>query len=238
MMTTTMTTTTKWMMNVLASWMNLPAATPVRIIAIDGNIGVGKSTLMDQLEEQYRDCDDVVILREPVHRWTDVAGENLLQLFYTDPSKYAFLFQLYIFRTTLDELQRILANPNVRIVFCERSLESSRHVFAQMLRDAGHMTAMEFAIYESMFTNEVTTRCYATEHVYLDASVDVCHARIQQRARDGEEAISMDYLSRCATYYTTWFTSKRVSHRNTTRVICTNALSMDQVLEQFQQIVS
>ena len=221
----------------VSEWANLPtAATPCRIIAVEGNIGAGKTTLMDRLEERYLDCPDVVVLREPVHLWTripEAGNENLLQLFYTDPTRYAFLFQLHIFRTSLNELQRVLADPEVRIVFCERSLETSRRVFAQMLRDAGHMTAMEFAVYESMFTDEVVSKYYPTEMVYMDASVDVCHDRVQQRARTGEESISKEYLTNCLTYYTTWLRHVMVEETDARHVhiIRTDDLSVDQVLD-------
>ena len=249
-----MATTIRSMLDLICKWSNLPELTftcqnRCRIIAIDGNIGAGKTTLMDRLEEQYQDCDDVVVLREPVHLWTNLLtegnqgqgqgidkNENLLQLFYTDPTKYAFLFQLHIFRTSLNEMQRVLSDPNIRIVFCERSLESSRRVFAQMLRDAGNMTAIEFVLYESMFTDEIVSKYYPTEIVYLDASVDVCHDRICTRARTGEEAIPKDYLSKCAAYYTTWLSSVIMGHRNV-NTIHTDDLSMDQVLEQFQEYV-
>ena len=281
-----MATTIRSVLDLICKWSNLPELTftcqnRCRIIAIDGNIGAGKTTLMDRLEEQYQDCDDVVVLREPVHLWTNLLtegdqgqgqgqgqgndkNENLLQLFYTDPTKYAFLFQLHIFRTSLNEMQRVLSDPNIRIVFCERSLESSRRVFAQMLRDAGNMTAIEFVLYESMFTDEIVSKYYPTEIVYLDASVDVCHDRICTRARTGEEAIPKDYLSKCAAYYTTWFTS--IGHKDqfmytfdgdlvrnlpkthqrlrsvimghrSVNTIHTDDLSMDQVLEQFQEYV-
>ena len=299
-----MATTIRSVLDLICEWSNLPKLTftcqnRCRIIAIDGNIGAGKTTLMDRLEEQYQDCDDVVVLREPVHLWTNLLtegnqgqgqgqcqgqcndkNENLLQLFYTDPTKYAFLFQLHIFRTSLNEMQRVLSDPNIRIVFCERSLESSRRVFAQMLRDAGNMTAIEFVLYESMFTDEIVSKYYPTEIVYLDASVDVCHDRICTRARTGEEAIPKDYLSKCAAYYTTWLHSVMIptlrsgitppkslrdfkvgsdfvasgpkglpvclrsgsptlglmGHRSV-NTIHTDDLSMDQVLEQFQEYV-
>jgi deoxyadenosine/deoxycytidine kinase len=198
---------------------------------------------MDKLEEQYRDCDEVVVLREPVHLWTHVVcgkgvAENMLQLFYTDPTKYALMFQLYIFRTSLNELQRALDDPNVQIVLCERSLESSRAVFAQMLHDAGNMTALEFAVYESMFTDEIVSKYYPTEIVYLDASAEVCHARVQQRCRTGEETIPLDYLKKCAAYYTTWLQYVLVSDQDKNRamhILRTDALSTDQVFEQFMK---
>jgi hypothetical protein len=58
-------TTIRFVLDLLCKWANLPElmSNRCRIIAIDGNIGAGKTTLMDRLEEQYRDCDDPTTIR-------------------------------------------------------------------------------------------------------------------------------------------------------------------------------
>ena len=57
-----------------------------RIICVDGNIAVGKSTVLDTLElEGYK------VIREPVHEWSDT-----LKLFYEDKARWAFTLQVVI----------------------------------------------------------------------------------------------------------------------------------------------
>jgi deoxyadenosine/deoxycytidine kinase len=178
-----------------------------RIISIDGNIGAGKSTVLDALEARLKadGRTDVYVLREPVDRWIDVAadsgGENLLQLFYRDPAKYAFVFQVHIFHTFIAELDRVRRDfPQVRTIVCERSIASSRHVFAHMLRDAGHLSAVEFAVYDAMF-DCVDDAAYPQHIVYIDVPVDTCLARIRRRDREGEDGITEAYLNQCEYRY-------------------------------------
>jgi deoxyadenosine/deoxycytidine kinase len=226
-----------------------------RIISIDGNIGAGKSTVLDALEARLKadGRTDVYVLREPVDRWialqlgalsltahndgrvgsasptnrgfasrilaklvhelpptegsgaielaADSGGENLLQLFYRDPAKYAFVFQVHIFHTFIAELDRVRRDfPRVRTIVCERSIASSRHVFAHMLRDAGHLSAVEFAVYEAMF-DCVDDAAYPQHIVYIDVPVDTCLARIRRRDREGEDGITEAYLNQCEYRY-------------------------------------
>ena len=64
-------------------------------VVVEGNIGCGKTTFLDYFSKF---SDRVEVLTEPVDRWRDVNGHNLLQLMYEDPSRsvqiFYFLFEL------------------------------------------------------------------------------------------------------------------------------------------------
>lgn len=66
-------------------------------IAIEGNIGCGKSTLLQHLSK----LSNVEVYPEPVDKWTNFHGDNLLKLMYTDPAKHGTNFQLYVMQTML-----------------------------------------------------------------------------------------------------------------------------------------
>ena len=74
------------------------------MISIDGNIGAGKTTLLQKLS-QVVDPDRVVIVYEPVKKWTELIdlsdGMSLLQKYYTYPNMYSFMFQTVIFQTII-----------------------------------------------------------------------------------------------------------------------------------------
>ena len=53
-------------------------------VVVEGNIGCGKTTFLDHFS-QY--SERVEVLTEPVDRWRDVNGHNLLSLMYEDPSR-------------------------------------------------------------------------------------------------------------------------------------------------------
>ena len=179
----------------------------VRIISVEGNIGAGKTTLLDELETCLlaHDQTDVIILREPVDQWTkiyDAEGKNILERFYEDPVKHSFQFQVLIFTTMLDLVKRTVEEqPDCSIIVCERSLETSRFVFAKMLHDDGLMSDMEYKIYETLFADETIQQYLPTSIVYLPTDNTTCMERIRQRNRSGEQTINETYLDKCQAYY-------------------------------------
>ena len=74
--------------------------TEFEIFSIEGNIGSGKSTLFEELKNVYSCIPNIVFLEEPVSEWEKIKnkqGEPMLQLFYRDPKKYSFSFQMMAF---------------------------------------------------------------------------------------------------------------------------------------------
>lgn len=63
------------------------------LISIEGDIGAGKSTLIQYLKERNPTWN---FIDEPVGTWTSLKtdeGENLLELFYKDQKRYSYTFQ-------------------------------------------------------------------------------------------------------------------------------------------------
>ena len=54
-------------------------------MCVEGNIGCGKTTFLEHFSQFEK---QVEVLTEPVDRWRNVNGHNLLQLMYEDPSRY------------------------------------------------------------------------------------------------------------------------------------------------------
>ena len=81
----------------------------VKIISIDGNIGSGKSTLMEELKAHYSSNKNVVFLKEPVDEWetiTDENGSTILEKFYENPTKYGFSFQIMAYISRLNIIKQ------------------------------------------------------------------------------------------------------------------------------------
>ena len=64
------------------------------ILSIEGIIGAGKSEIIEILSQKYRDNQDVIVLKEPSITWENIKthGMNLLDLSYSDPRRFGFLF--------------------------------------------------------------------------------------------------------------------------------------------------
>jgi deoxyadenosine/deoxycytidine kinase len=178
----------------------------VQIISIEGNIGSGKSTLLQHLKEKYNSNEkenEIIFLREPVDEWENIKDKNgttILQKFYADQKTYSFSFQMLAYISRLALLKETFeCNPNA-IIITERSLLTDKMVFAKMLYDSGHIQDIEYQIYSKWF------ECFAKDYpinkvIYVNSSPEICHERINERSRAGEEEIPFTYLTKCDEYH-------------------------------------
>ena len=179
------------------------------IVSLEGNIGAGKSTIMENLSARYEaSCEKGwIFMREPVDMWgeiKDADGATILAKFYENPAKYAFSFQIMAYATRLSLLrQTIRENPECSVIVCERSLEADKHIFAKMLHRDGLIEDVMYQIYERFF-GEYAEEFKLDAAVYIDADAEVCFQRVAKRSRDGENNISLDYLQKCREYHTQW----------------------------------
>jgi deoxyguanosine kinase len=177
------------------------------IISIEGNIGAGKSTFLENLESHLGKQSGWIFLREPVHIWDTICdqnGETILSKFYANPDKYAFSFQIMAYTTRLHELKRVLKeNPDCIGVICERSLDADKHIFAKMLHADGLIDDVMYDIYERYFS-EYEGNLTLNGMIYVEADPDVCYQRVAKRSRDGESNIALDYLQKCHEYHCKW----------------------------------
>jgi len=189
------------------------------IISVEGNIGAGKTTFLENIEKIL--CKEgntkIRILREPVDIWNTIKdkddGETILSKFYKDPTKYSFAFQVMAFSTRLSELKRMFTEyPDCEILICERSLEADGYIFAKMLYEGGLMDDVFYQIYQKIYQDSIHE--YSLDGIiYLDISPNVCAERILKRSRDGEGGITLDYLQKCAKYHDDWFSETDLKYK-------------------------
>jgi deoxyadenosine/deoxycytidine kinase len=177
------------------------------IVSVEGNIGSGKSTILKALREQYQDIQGIpiVYVDEPVSQWEQIKskdGKNMIELFYANPSKYAFSFQMmaYISRFTMIK-QAVQENPN-SVILTERCLLTDCAVFASMLHDQGHLLDEEFTIYKTWFRT-FQQEIPVTSIVYVRCDPTTAFTRCKKRGRSGEE-IPLDYLIKCHEKHEKW----------------------------------
>ena len=159
------------------------------ILWVEGLIAAGKTTLVKILAELlgYR------ALYEPV---TD---EELLHLFYRDPKRWAFAFQIEMARRrgTLHELaileSQVVGTPWKGTII-DRGLPGD-HVFASLHHANGNITDVEWRIYEELYRKWMfVPNIQPTMLIYLDVEPEVALARIQERGREAEKGVDIDYL--------------------------------------------
>ena len=178
----------------------------IEIISIDGNIGSGKSTLMANLRQHYKEDVNVVFLKEPVDEWVKIKDKNgitILEKFYEDTEKYAFSFQMMAYISRLKVLKDTLKNINSTkktIIISERSLYTDKMVFAKMLYDTNKIDHVNYQIYLNWF-DAFSEEFPVHKIIYVKTVPEKCNSRILKRAREGENLIPLEYLQSCHMYH-------------------------------------
>ena len=72
------------------------------LISIEGNIGTGKTTLINLLKKKFGGKNTVIFVEEPLQQWLDLKdsdGENILGKFYGNQERWSYSFQMHAFIT-------------------------------------------------------------------------------------------------------------------------------------------
>jgi len=174
------------------------------IVSIEGNIGSGKSTLVERLRNSLP-SDKFTFLQEPVGIWnslTDSEDNTILTKFYSDQKKYAFSFQMMAYISRLVLLKEAIKDNPGKIIITERSVLTDKHVFAKMLFDDKSIEEINYKIYLMWFDYFIKD-IQITHLVYIKTDPRVCAMRVKKRNRNGEH-ISLEYLTRCGEYHDKW----------------------------------
>ena len=98
----------------------------MKIFSIEGNIGSGKSTLINFLKESDI---DVYYLPEPVDLWNEIknsSGVTILEKYYQDQKKYAFSFQMMAYISRISQIKSIKNHSLTSRLFFNRISISER----------------------------------------------------------------------------------------------------------------
>jgi deoxyadenosine/deoxycytidine kinase len=182
------------------------------LITLDGNIGAGKSTLLEAIGRDLKDV--VTVIQEPVGMWMDLKnaeGKSLLELFYSDISRWAYTFQNCAILTRLLETKKIMktyaaGQIKTPVIITERSVLTDRHVFAQMLKSQGKLDDLEWQLYMKWFDAFASELPYRGI-IHLNTSATTSKDRIVIRKRAGEEGIPMTYLNDLDAAHHSWIES-------------------------------
>jgi deoxyadenosine kinase len=151
-------------------------------IGIAGIIGAGKTTLATALGEH---------LGLDVH-YEPVIDNEYLEDFYADTAKYSFAMQIYLLNRRFQQHQEIIWRGRGGVQ--DRTIYEDA-IFAKTLRDMNLMEERDYETYVNLFRNLSNFMCRPNAIIYLDVSPEVSVKRIEQRSRDCESTISVEYLT-------------------------------------------
>jgi deoxyadenosine/deoxycytidine kinase len=163
-----------------------------KFVAVAGNIGVGKSTLVALLCNQLG--------WEPFYE--PVTENPYLADFYSDMRTWAFHSQIFFLTHRLRIHRQLLDHPSSAIQ--DRSVYEDAEIFALNLYRRGSIQDRDYRTYRELY--EVLTEFLPPPDlvIYLRSSVPTLLARIARRGRDYERQITSDYLAQLNQLYETW----------------------------------
>ena len=159
-------------------------------IALEGPIGVGKSTLAQVLA---RELNARLLLEE-------VEENPFLARFYEDPEKYAIPVQLYFLLTRYNQQRELMQHPLLERATVADYLFAKDRIFANL-----NLAPDELVLYEQVYKLLDAKMAKPDLVVYLLARAEVLAERLRRRNRDYERDISFEYLERVSTAYRDFF---------------------------------
>jgi deoxyadenosine/deoxycytidine kinase len=157
------------------------------IVYVEGNIGSGKTDLLNELEGK-----GYVVVRESITEdWT------LFPVYKKDPAKWCLAFQLQVSISITDRIETAIKNHRGPWpIYVERSILST-YIFAKVANECEFITNTELEIIRrfSLMLNQRFDG-YFTKTLFLQCPVDTCLSRIEDRNRKGEENITAEYLEK------------------------------------------
>ncbi|XP_034253216.1 deoxynucleoside kinase-like [Thrips palmi] len=171
------------------------------MVYVEGNIGVGKTTLLQKLAEK-----GYPVVQEPVKLWTDCNGVNFLVLYSKDLPKWAFTFQtLALFSIWHEQAEACGDQP---IIIMERSVHSVVKMFALNQFKNGFLSLPQYLLLEKL-SQMLSGRFKRREvFIYLHTTAEEAHHRMKLRARSEEAGLSLQYFQQLQEILLGWMTKE------------------------------
>jgi deoxyadenosine/deoxycytidine kinase len=191
---------------------------PAFVIAVEGNIACGKSTLLEDIASAFP--YDVEVHPELVNQWRDLNGHNLLQNMYENPTKNSMAFQMYAM-LTFKRLYERPAAEGVVLKVVERSVDATANCFMKLMFEMGNVSAADVAVYKEWQEEmRVGHRAVIPDlTVYIRCDPEVAYERLKQRSRNEEVGVKLDYLQRLHELHDEWLLNDTYMLENNRNVV-------------------
>ncbi len=169
---------------------DLKGRNPPAYIAIEGPIGVGKTTLAHLLAESF----NYEILLE------DAEKNPFLEEFYKNPKQSALATQLFFLFQRVQKIQSLRQADIFAPIRISDFLIEKDPLFAKIT-----LTIDELGLYQQVYSQLTIDAPKPDLVIYLQASTDVLLSRIEQRGNPAERSISKTYLQSLNEVYSEFF---------------------------------
>ncbi len=170
-----------------------------KFIAIAGNIGSGKSSLLDFLTNSY----DVSPFYEPNDQ------NPYLPDFYKDMKRWAFQSQLFFLSNKFRIHQE--ADRTAGVVIQDRTIFEDAEIFATALHQMRKIDNRDWQTYWSFYQTILEAIQPPDLMIYLRCPMRTLRRRISLRGREMERNIPLSYLKRLESLYENWIAEYSLS---------------------------
>ena len=151
-----------------------------KYIAIEGNIGAGKTSLAKKISIDF---NSKLILER-------FADNPFLPKFYEDPDRYAFTLEMSFLAERYQQITDDLSQLNI---FSD-SIVSDYDIFKSLIFSKITLSEDEFALYRKLFFSMYKDILKPDLYIYLNQNIDRLKENIKKRGRDYEQNIDSKYL--------------------------------------------
>ncbi len=191
-------------------------------IAIAGNIGSGKSTLTRMLARHYH--------WEP--RFEVVDRNPYLEDYYNDIQRWSFALEVFFLKERFRDLIAIQQSQST--IIQDRTIFEGVYVFLQNNRDMGNILQRDYDTYMELFNQMMQLVRLPDLMIYLRATVPHLVGNIQQRGREYEQSIKLDYLDNLNRRYEQFINE---NYKGRVMIIDKDQLDFEHRPQDFTQVV-
>ena len=166
-----------------------------KYIAVAGNMGSGKSTLVHFLCHQYK-----------LQPFFEPNEENpYLKDFYQDMKLWGFHSQMYFLAAKFRVHQELEKARSMKTVVQDRTIYEDAEIFARNLYRSRRLSERDWATYKRLYESIRRSLNPPDLMIYLRASVRTVRKRIKLRGRPEEQQVPLSYVQRLNGLYEEWF---------------------------------
>ena len=161
-----------------------------KYIAIEGPIGVGKTTLANKIAESF---NYDAFLEQP-------AENPFLKNFYRNPSQSALATQLFFLFQRMQQIQDLKQRSLFENVRVADFLIEKDKLFAEVT-----LSNEEMVLYDKVYEHITIDAPTPDLVIYLQAPIGILKERITKRGNINEQYLTLDYLERLNDAYSRFF---------------------------------
>lgn len=161
------------------------------IITIDGNIGCGKTSILNYLHRYLKYPIDL----EPVENWQKYLDE----IYKEKKNMFNFQVKIWLDRCWIQN-QNIIVDNTSNNIFVERNPYFIKNCFIELSKDKDLISKNEYnTLLELHAKTDHIWKDY--KKIYIRSKPEKCLSRIMKRNRQSEENIKLDYLKSVHEYH-------------------------------------